>query len=77
MNVALRARFGFQRTLATRSFSVFVLGLLFSITSANPMLVTQAYAQKGLAKATIVIESVSETSATRGKKVAVTYYLPA
>jgi hypothetical protein len=74
MNVALRTGFRFQRTLARKFLSISAVGLLVSVGSANTSLVTSAYAQQDAPQATIVIETVSETNATRGKKLAVTYY---
>ena len=74
MNVALCTSFRFQRTLARRFFSISMVGLLGVITSANYLLATPAYAQQAAPKATIVIESVSDTKATRGKQLEVTYY---
>jgi hypothetical protein len=74
MNVVCGIGFAFQRERFRNFFSLSVMLLLLGIASSRGLLVTPAYAQQVADNATIVIEAESNSSATRGKKLEVTYY---
>jgi hypothetical protein len=74
MNVALSTSFRFRQTLARSLFSICMASSIGIVTSANYLFTTPVYAQQEASTATIVIESVADTNATRGRKLAVTYY---
>jgi len=71
MNKISRTQFRLQGAIARQYSSFTAVGLLGALTIGNGL---PAYAQQEARNAMIVIETVSNTKATRGKKIAVTYY---
>jgi hypothetical protein len=73
MNRVCRTVLAFQSELLSKVFSFLMMFILADIASKSGLFTTPAYAQQGAAKATVMIETVSNSSATRGKKLEVTY----